>query len=245
VSKSILSSFTVKTLLFSLVLVAGTALRLGAQNDGKSPAGGAWSVYSNEDRMTAAHHVTFELVGSSDQRAPRGPDARGPYDDNGPTQRGPNDNGPAQSGPNDNGPGPRGPYDNGPGGPRGPSRGQHYRPDYNPGPPRVEIYCENGNYKGSNFFPGERIAPPNRPGFWGQPQMEVLVRVNDSHGNHGWNWTPDSLSMDKNTARELIGAQLFRVEYLGARGPVIAEFSPAGLELGRIAKACGLKPKKP
>jgi len=178
-------------------------------------AGGAWNVYDTEDRMTAAHRVKFELVGNNDQRE-RGPDARGPRDY----------------------PGPRGPR---------PPRGRDDGRDYGPGPsqPRVEIYCENGSYKGAHFFPGLRIAPPNRPGFWGQPQMEVLVRVNDSHFNHGWNWTPDFLSMDKNTTRELLGAELFRVEFLGYDGPVISEFSPAGVDLGRVAKACGLKPKKP
>jgi hypothetical protein len=110
---------------------------------------------------------------------------------------------------------------------------------------RVEIFCENGSYKASNFVPGVRLAPPNRPGFWGQPQMEVMVRVNNSHSSHGWNWTPDSLSMDKGTIREMIGAELVRIEFLGDQGRSIAEFSPAGLELERVAKACGLGPKKP
>jgi hypothetical protein len=110
---------------------------------------------------------------------------------------------------------------------------------------RVEIFCENGSYKAGNFTPGIRLAPPNRPGFWGQPQMEVTVRVNNSHSSHGWNWTPDSLSMDKGTVREMIGAELFRIQFLGPRGPSIAEFSPAGLDLERMAKACGLTPKKP
>jgi hypothetical protein len=206
----------VKSALLSSILLAGAALRLGAQADG-APAGGYWNVYDTQDKMTAAHRVKFELVGNSEQREARGPDARGPYD---------------------NYPAPRGPYDSR--GPRGPRDAE---PE--PSQPRVEIFCENGSFKASNFYPGMRIAPPNRPGFWGQPQMEVLVRVNDSHSNHGWNWTPDFLAMDKNTTRELIGAQLFRVEFLGSRGPVIAEFQPAGLELGRMAKACGLKPKKP
>jgi len=210
----------VKSALVASVVLAGVALRSSAQGDMGQPAGGAWNVYDSQDKMTAAHHVKFELVGTSDQREARGPDARGPYDNN-----------------------PRGPYDNGPRGPY--DRRPPERRDYAAGQPRVEIFCENGNYKGSNFVPGERIAPPNRPGFWGQPQMEVRVRVNDSPSNHGWNWTPDFLSMDKGTTRKLIGAQLFRVEYLGSRGPVIAEFSPAGLELGRMARACGLKPEKP
>lgn len=111
--------------------------------------------------------------------------------------------------------------------------------------PRVEIFCENGSYKSSNFTPGVKLAPPNRPGFWGQPQMEVLVRVNDSHSSHGWNWTPDSLAMDKGTIRELIGSHIFKIEYLGYEGRSIAEFSPEGLDLARVSKACGLTPKKP
>lgn len=111
--------------------------------------------------------------------------------------------------------------------------------------PRVEILCENGSYKAANFTPGVRLAPPNRPGWWGQPQMEVLVRVNDSHSNHGWNWTPDFLAMDKGTIREMIGAHIFKIQYLGNGGQSIAEFSPAGLDLARVSKACGLTPKKP
>ncbi len=110
---------------------------------------------------------------------------------------------------------------------------------------RVEIFCENGSYKAANFVPGVRMAAPNRPGFWGQPQMEVMVRVNDSHSNHGWNWTPNSLSMDKGTTRELIGAEIFKVQFLGYNGPSIAEFSPGGLDRARVSKACGLTPKKP
>jgi hypothetical protein len=111
--------------------------------------------------------------------------------------------------------------------------------------PRVEIFCENGSYKAGNFTPGVRLAPPNRPGFWGQPQMEVMVRVDESHSNHGWNWTPNSLSMDKGTVREMIGAEVFKVQFLGDNGPSIAEFSPHGLDLTRVSKACGLTPKKP
>jgi hypothetical protein len=110
---------------------------------------------------------------------------------------------------------------------------------------RVEIFCENGSYKAGNFTPGIPLARPNRPGFWGQPQMEVTVRINNSHSSHGWNWSPDSLSMDKGTVREMLGAELLRIEFLGNRGPQIAEFSPAGLDLERVSKACGLTPKKP
>jgi hypothetical protein len=112
--------------------------------------------------------------------------------------------------------------------------------------PRVELYCENGSLKSSEFDPGVRLAPPNRPGFWGQPQMEVRVRVNSSHSSHGWNWNGRSLSMDKGTTREMLGAEVFKVEFVAARsGPQIAEFSPSGIYLDRVAKACGLNPKKP
>jgi len=110
---------------------------------------------------------------------------------------------------------------------------------------RIELFCENGKYKASRFTPGVRLAPPNRPGFWGQPQMEVLVRVDSAHSNHGWNWNGKFLSMDKGTTRELLGAQIFKIEFLGPKGPEIAEFSPAGIELGRVSHACSLSPKKP
>lgn len=112
--------------------------------------------------------------------------------------------------------------------------------------PRVELFCENGSLKSSEFSPGVPLAPPNRPGFWGQPQMEVRVRVNNSHSSHGWNWNGRSLSMDKGTTREMLGAETFKVEFLAARGgPQIAEFTPSGVNLDRVAKACGLTPKKP
>jgi len=110
---------------------------------------------------------------------------------------------------------------------------------------RIEMLCENGKYKSSTFTPGGRLAPPNRPGFWGQPQMEVMVRVDSSHSNHGWNWNGKSLSMDKGTTRELLGAQIFKIQYMGPKGPVIAEFSPAGIDLSRVSRACSISPKKP
>jgi hypothetical protein len=116
-------------------------------------------------------------------------------------------------------------------------------PDYKP---RVNLFCSNGKLTFSDFNPGARLAPPNRPGFWGQPQMEVLVRVNESHSHHGWNWIRGrALSMDKGTTREMIGANIFKVEVNTRGGPEIAEFSPAGLDLARIKQACDLKPKKP
>src|SRR5215470_19608823 len=112
--------------------------------------------------------------------------------------------------------------------------------------PRIEIMCVGGKYKYGDFNPGIRLGPPNRPGFWGQPQMEVLVRVDDTHHAHGWNWIRGRfLSMDKGTTRELIGAHVFKVEIRGRRGSEIAEFSPAGLDLARVKQACDLTPKRP
>ena len=115
-------------------------------------------------------------------------------------------------------------------------------PDYKP---RIELVCTNGKYTYSDFNPGMRLGPPNRPGFWGQPQMEVLVRFDDSHGYHAWNWIRDRfLSMDKGTTRALLGAHVFKVEIRGRRGPEIAEFSPAGLDVERVKHACDLTPKR-
>jgi len=112
--------------------------------------------------------------------------------------------------------------------------------------PKILLFCTDGKLTLSDFRPNAQIAPPNRPGFWGQPQMEVLVRVDESHSSHGWNWVNGHfLSMDKGTTRELIGAKVFKVEVATPQGPQIAEFSPAGLNLDRVSKACGLSPKKP
>ena len=110
---------------------------------------------------------------------------------------------------------------------------------------RLDLLCENGKLKASTFTPGVRLGPPTHPGFWGQPKMEVTVRVNNSHSHHGWNWTRNFLEMDKGTARELIGAEIFKIEFLGEGGPRIAEFSPGGIDLARVSKACGITPKKP
>jgi hypothetical protein len=116
-------------------------------------------------------------------------------------------------------------------------------PDYKP---RIELVCTNRKYTYADFNPGMPLGPPNRPGFWGQPQIEVMVRVNDTHHYHGWNWIRGRfLSMDKGTTRELIGAHIFKVQIPGPRGPEIAEFSPAGLDLARVHADCDLKPKKP
>ena len=91
---------------------------------------------------------------------------------------------------------------------------------------KIILFCTDGKLDLADFRPSVRMAPPNRPGFWGQPQMEVTVRVDDAHSNHGWNWVNGRfLAMDKGTTRELIGANLFRVEFQSPRGPQIAEFS--------------------
>ena len=112
--------------------------------------------------------------------------------------------------------------------------------------PRIELVCTNRKYTYADFNPGIPLGPPNRPGFWGQPQIEVQVRVDDTHHYHGWNWVRDRfLSMDKGTTRELIGAHIFKVEIPGRRSPEIAEFSPAGLDLAQVRQACDLTPKKP
>ncbi|MFZ0762262.1 MAG: hypothetical protein WAM69_20110 [Candidatus Sulfotelmatobacter sp.] len=116
-------------------------------------------------------------------------------------------------------------------------------PDY---PPRVELVCTNGKYEYSDFNPGVRLAPPNRPGFWGQPQLEVMVRIDGSHDYKGWNWVRGRfLSMDKGTTRGMLGAQVFNVEVPTRSGRQIAEFSPAGLNLGEVRQVCDLTPKKP
>jgi len=51
-------------------------------------------------------------------------------------------------------------------------------PDYKP---RVELFCVDGKLKLGDFNPGVRLPPPNRPGFWGQPQLQVMVRIDDAH----------------------------------------------------------------
>lgn len=116
-------------------------------------------------------------------------------------------------------------------------------PEYKP---RVELYCEDGKLKLADFNPGVRLPPPNRPGFWGQPQLEVEVRIDGYHGYHGWNWVRGHfLSMDKGTTRGLLGAQVFNVALPTRNGREIAEFSPAGLNIDQVRQACDLTPKKP
>jgi len=116
-------------------------------------------------------------------------------------------------------------------------------PEYKP---RVNLSCNDGKLKWADFNPGVKLAPPNRPGFWGQPQLEVMVRVDDAHYFKGWNWMRGRfLSMDKGTVRGMIGAKVFKVELPTRSGRQIAEFSPAGLNPDRIKQACDLTPKKP
>ena len=115
--------------------------------------------------------------------------------------------------------------------------------------PRIDLFCKD-NGKGSadfaaaDFVPNVRLGPPNRPGFWGQPQLSVRVRADEKHSTHGWNWMNGSfLGMDKGTVRELIDAKVFKIEFRTPAGVDIAEFSPAGLNLDRVRHACDLKPK--
>ena len=116
-------------------------------------------------------------------------------------------------------------------------------PEY---PPRIELFCTDGKLTLADFNPGVRLGHPDHPGFWGQPKMEVMVRIDDFHTRHGWNWVRGHfLSMDKGTTRGLIGAKMFKVEVRTKSGPQIAEFSPAGLSLQRVKQACDLTPKKP
>ena len=116
-------------------------------------------------------------------------------------------------------------------------------PEYKP---RVELFCEAGKLKLADFNPGVRLARPNRPGFWGQPQLEVEVRVDDAHSYKGWNWIRGHfLSMDKGTTRGMIGAQIFKVALPTRSGREIAEFSPAGLDVDQVRQACDITPKKP
>ena len=110
----------------------------------------------------------------------------------------------------------------------------------------VILYCTDGKLKLADFHPNLRLARPNWPGFWGQPQMRVRVRIDDAHDQHSWNWVNGHfLTMDKGTTRELIGARMARIEFRTPDGPRIAEFSPAGLDSRLVHDACGLTPKRP
>jgi len=113
--------------------------------------------------------------------------------------------------------------------------------------PRVELFCSDGKLDRAIFNPGTKLGQPDYPAFWtGQPKMEVMVRVDDVHGNHGWTWERDRvLAMDKGSTRGLIGATIFNVEVRTRGGRQIAEFSPAGLNLDQVRQYCDLTPKKP
>ena len=115
-------------------------------------------------------------------------------------------------------------------------------PEYKP---RVELFCSNGKLTQGEFNPGAKLGPPDHPGFWGQPKMEVVVRIDDTHGDHGWNWERRVLAMDKGTIRGMLGAQIFNIEARTRGGAEIAEFSPAGLKLDLVRQSCDLTPKKP
>ncbi|MGH9499515.1 MAG: hypothetical protein ACRD3L_10270 [Terriglobales bacterium] len=112
---------------------------------------------------------------------------------------------------------------------------------------KVLLFCVGGKLALGDFRPNLRMAPPNRLSFWqGKPQMRVRVRVDQSSSRHNWNWVNGKfLAMDTDTVRQLIGARIFKVEFETPRGRQIAEFSPAGLDLGLVRKVCSLKPEKP
>ena len=113
-------------------------------------------------------------------------------------------------------------------------------------PPEVMIFCVAGKLKLADFHPNLRMSGPNRASFWGRPQMRVIVRVDNHHSKHNWNWVNgDFLAMDEGTARELIQANIFKVEFDSREGSQIAEFSPAGLDVAKVHQACGIKPEKP
>jgi hypothetical protein len=112
--------------------------------------------------------------------------------------------------------------------------------------PEVMIFCVGGKLKLADFHPNFRMSGPNRASFWGRPQMRVMVRVDNHHSKHNWNWVNgDFLAMDEDTAREVLGAQIFKVEFETKDGSQIAEFTPAGINLDMVHQACGLKPEKP
>jgi hypothetical protein len=109
----------------------------------------------------------------------------------------------------------------------------------------VRLYCSDGKLRLADFRPNVRLSRPNWAGFWGQPQMRVRVRADNAHDDRTWNWVNGHfLAMDKTSARRLIGAYLFRIEFNTPEGPRITEFSPAGLDLRTIHDACGISPKK-
>ena len=111
---------------------------------------------------------------------------------------------------------------------------------------KITLFCTNGKLSLADFRPNMRMAPPNRASFWGRPQMNVLVRVDSSHSKHNWNWVNGHfLAMDEDTTRQMIGSQIFKVQFESPQGSQIAEFSPGGIDLAVVKKSCSLKPQKP
>ena len=186
------NTFAAGVIFAALLLWAASSFAQGGamspyqgEQDGVS-AGGKWTEFQSEDKMTGAKKVRFELVSDN-----------------------------------------------------------YFREDPNY-KPRVELFCEDGKLKLADFNPGVRLPPPNRPGFWGQPQLEVEVRIDDFHTRHGWNWVRGHfLAMDKGTVRGLLGAQIFKVALRTRSGRKIAEFSPAGLDADQVRHACDITPKEP
>jgi len=182
--KSLLAAITL--LCAAAALAQGGAMSPNQGEEDGVSAGGKWTAFKSEDKMSGAKRVRFELLAENFFRED---------------------------------------------------------PDYKP---RVELVCEDGKLKYADFNPGVKLPPPNRPGFWGQPQLEVEVRIDDFHTYHGWNWERGRfLSMDKGTTRGMIGAQVFNVALPTRSGRQIAEFSPSGLDLEQVRKSCDLAPKKP
>jgi hypothetical protein len=186
------SGWAAVTVAAGLVLMAvstfaqqGTMSPYEGEQDGVS-AGGKWTEFRSEDKMTGAKKVRLELLANNYFRQD---------------------------------------------------------PDFKP---RVEVVCTDGKYQYADFNMGGRLGRPDYPGFWGQPKMEVMVRIDGSHDHKGWNWVRGRfLAMDKGTVRGVIGAQLFNLEVRTRSGPQIAEFSPGGLNLDEVKHACDLTPHKP
>ncbi len=110
--------------------------------------------------------------------------------------------------------------------------------------PKINIFCESGNYVFGHFVPGVRVRP-DHPSFWGRPQVEVRVRADSNLDHHGWNWNGRFLDMDKDSVRRLVGAAVFKIQLPGPDSPDnIASFSPTGLNLSQFENACHLKPKR-
>jgi hypothetical protein len=125
-------------------------------------------------------------------------------------------------------------------------RSNNYLPQDPDFKPRVNLFCSNGKYEHADFNLGARLGRPDYPGFWGQPKMEVMVRIDGYHDHKGWNWLQGRfLSMDKGTVRGMIGAQVANIEVRTRSGAQIAEFSPEGLNLDEVKHACDLTPHKP